>query len=86
MSDVFISSSRLDIDCVRCLFDQLTARDREPWAAWQDILPTADWLDEIYTGIQAADSFLFIISPDSVASEICSLEIEHASSTTNASL
>ena len=84
MSDVFISYSRRDIDFICYRFDQLTARDREPWAAWQDILPTADWLDEIYTGIQAADSFLFIISPDSVASEICSLEIEHASSTTNA--
>ena len=78
MSDVFISYSRRDIDFVRHLFDQLTARDREPWADWQDIPPTADWLAEIYRGIEAADSFLFIISPDSVASEICTLEIEHA--------
>ena len=78
MSDVFISYSRRDIDFVRHLFDQLTARDREPWADWQDIPPTADWLAEIYRGIEAADSFLFVISPDSVASEICTLEIEHA--------
>ena len=33
---------------------------------------------EIYRGIEAADSFLFIISLDSVASEICTFEIEHA--------
>ena len=78
MSDVFISYSRRDIDFVRHLFDQLTVRDREPWADWQDIPPTADWLSEIYSGIEAADSFLFIISPDSVSSEICTLEIEHA--------
>ena len=78
MSDVFISYSRRDIDFVRHLFDHLTARDREAWADWQDIPPTADWLAEIYRGIEAADSFLFIISPDSVASEICTLEIEHA--------
>ena len=78
MSDVFISYSRRDIDFVRHLFDQLTTRDREPWADWQDIPPTADWLAEIYRGIEAADSFLFIISPDSVTSEICTLEIEHA--------
>jgi len=78
MSDVFISYSRRDIDFVRHLFDQLTARDRQPWADWQDIPPTADWLAEIYGGIEAADSFLFVISPDSVASEICTLEIEHA--------
>ena len=36
------------------------------------------WLDEVYAGIQAADIFLFIISPDSVVSEICTLEIEHS--------
>lgn len=78
MSDVFISYSRRDIDFVRHLFDQLKARDSEPWADWQDIPPTADWLAEIYSGIEAANSFLFVISPDSVASEICTLEIEHA--------
>ena len=78
MSDVFISYFLRDIDFVRHLFDQLKARDREAWADWQDIPPTADWLAEIYRGIEAADSFLFIISPDSVVSEICTLEIEHA--------
>ena len=78
MADVFISYSRKDIDFVHRVFDVLTARDRDPWADWQDIPPTADWLDEIYQGIEAADSFLFVISPDSVISEICTLEIEHA--------
>ena len=76
MPDVFISYSRCDIDFVRHLFDQLTARDREPWADWQDIPPTADWLAEIHHGIEAANTFLFVISPDSVASEICTLGIE----------
>ena len=47
MSDVFISYSRRDIDSVRHLFDQLKARDREAWA---------DWLAEIYGGIETADS------------------------------
>ena len=50
MSDVFISYSRKDIDFVQRVFDVLTARDRDPWADWQDIPPTADWLDEIYQG------------------------------------
>ena len=77
MSDVFISYSRRDIDFVRHLFDQLKARDREAWADWQGISPAAGWLAEIYRGIEAADSCLFIISPDSASSEICSLEIEH---------
>ncbi|MDP6599313.1 MAG: toll/interleukin-1 receptor domain-containing protein [Candidatus Poribacteria bacterium] len=42
MSDVFISYSGPDIDFVRHLCDQLKARDRQPWADWQDIPPTAD--------------------------------------------
>ena len=78
MSDVFISYSRRDIDFVRHLFDQLKAHDREPWIDWQNIPPTADWLAGIYRGIEVDDSFLFIISPDSLASEICTLKIEHA--------
>ena len=69
MSDVFISYSRRDIDFVRHLFDQLIAHDHEPWA---------DWLAEIYRSIEAANTFLFVISPDSVISEVCMLEIEHA--------
>ena len=64
MSDVFISYSLRDIDFVCYLFDQLKARNRDAWADWQDIPPTDDWLAEIYGGIEAADSFLFIISPD----------------------
>ena len=78
MSDVFISYSRRDIDFVCYLFDQLKARNRDAWADWQDIPPTADWLAGIYSGIEAANTFLFAISPDSAVSEICTLEIEPA--------
>ena len=56
----------------------MEARDREPWVDWQDIRPTAEWLDEVYAGIQEAYTFLSIISPDSVVSKICTPEIEHA--------
>ena len=62
MSDVFISYSRRDIDFVRHLFDQLKARDRDAWADWQYIPPTADWLAELYCGIGSIDSFMIIIS------------------------
>jgi len=53
MSDVFISYSRRGIDFVRRPFDQLKARDRDAWADWRDIPPTADWVAEIYSGIEA---------------------------------
>ena len=39
MSDVFISYSRLDIDFVRYLLDQLTVHDREPWAIGRIFYP-----------------------------------------------
>jgi len=78
MADVFISYSRKDIQFAQRIHQELEARDREPWVDWQDIPPTSEWLDEVYAGIQEADTFLFIISPDSVVSEICTLEIEHA--------
>ena len=78
MADVFISYSRKDIEFAQRIHQELEARDREPWVDWQDIPPKAEWVDEVYAGIQAADTFLFIISPDSVVSEICTLEIEHA--------
>ena len=78
MADVFISYSRKDIEFAQRIHHELEARDRQPWVDWQDIPPTSEWLDEVYAGIQEADTFLFIISPDSVVSEICTLEIEHA--------
>ena len=63
MSDVFISYSHRDMDFVRHLFDQLTARDRELRADWQDILPaTADGVAEIYRGIESANIFQFVIN------------------------
>ena len=73
MSDVFISYSRRDIDFVRHLFDQLKARDRDAWADWQDIPSTADWLVGIYRGIKAADTFLFVISLNSIGQRFCGI-------------
>ena len=78
MADVFISYSRKDIEFAQRIHHELEARDREPWVDWQDIPPTSEWVDEVYAVIQATDTFLFVISPDSVVSEICALEIEHA--------
>jgi TIR domain len=38
----------------------------------------SEWLSEEYAGIEAAGSILLVISPNSVSSEICNKEIEHA--------
>jgi WD40 repeat protein len=78
MSDVFISYSRKDNDFVHFLHRKLVERGRDIWVDWEDIPSSADWWKEVCTGIESADTFLFIISPDSVRSKICHDEIEHA--------
>ena len=78
MSQVFISYSRKDKDFVRQLNDALAAQKREAWVDWKDIPLTAEWQQEIFTNIEAAENFVFVISPDSVASVNCGREIDHA--------
>jgi hypothetical protein len=78
MSDVFISYSRKDQLFVRKLHDSLQADGRDTWVDWSDIPPTAEFMKEIYAGIEAADTFVFVISPDSVSSRVCGEEISYA--------
>src|SRR5881392_1192575 len=76
--EVFISYSRKDKDFVRRLDEALKSRGREAWVDWEDIRPTEEWMQAIYAAIEAADTFVFVITPDSVASVVCGREITHA--------
>jgi len=78
MTDVFISYSRKDSEFVRSLYARLDEEDRNAWVDWDNIPLTADWLEEIKAGIEAADSFIYVISPDSVHSDVCAAELGHA--------
>jgi WD40 repeat protein len=78
MADVFISYSRKDIAFARRLHEGLIDSELETWIDWQDIPPSSDWMAEVYAAIEQADAFVFIISRDSVTSEVCSREISHA--------
>lgn len=78
MTDVFISYSRRDKDFVVRLHGALAAVQRNTWVDWEDIPATADWWKEVTGGIAQADAFVFVISPDSVRSEVCRNEIEYA--------
>jgi WD40 repeat protein len=75
---IFISYSRQDEEFVRRLHDALTAQGRECWIDWRGIRPTAEWMEEVRGAIEASDAFMYVISPDSVDSEVCREEIEHA--------
>jgi WD40 repeat protein len=76
--DVFISYSRRDLDFVRKLCGALVARGKDAWVDWEDIPPTAEWLEEVFQAIESSDNFLFVITPDSLTSEVCARELAHA--------
>lgn len=78
MTDIFISYSRKDTHFVKALHEALIQLNRETWVDWQDILPGVDWMMAIEAAIEAANTFAFVISPHSVTSEVCGLEIAHA--------
>jgi hypothetical protein len=76
--EVFISYSRKDKDFVHRLDEALKSRGREAWVDWEDIRPTEEWMQAIYAAIEGANTFVFVLTPDSVASVVCGREIAHA--------
>jgi len=78
MSYIFISYSRKDIEFALKIVDALAANDLDTWIDWKSIPKGEEWEQEIYRGIESADAFLFLISSDSVVSEMCNKEIAHA--------
>ena len=78
MAEVFISYARVNQGFVRDLNNALQKLNRDTWIDWRSIPDSAEWRAEIFAAIDAADNFLFIISPDSLRSEMCKLEVAHA--------
>jgi WD40 repeat protein len=77
-ASVFISYAREDIDFVRLLDAALRKRNRESWVDLEDIKPTEEWLASVFSGIEGANAFVFVISPESVESKSCLQELAHA--------
>lgn len=78
MTDIFVSYSRKDSAVARNLFEAFKTVDLNPWVDWEDIPPAVGWLDQILQGIEKSDAFIFLVSPDSIISEVCKVEIAHA--------
>src|SRR4030042_1672776 len=76
--DNFICYSRRDSEFVHKLQGMLQDQGLTAWVDQRDIPPTAEWMREIYLAIEAANNFIFVISPASVTSEICLKEISNA--------
>jgi DNA polymerase III delta prime subunit len=78
VNDIFISYSRKDKAFVQTLDTALRAIDQTPWVDWESIQPTEDWWQAIESGIEGASTFIFVLTPDSVASKVCRKEVEYA--------
>src|SRR5580693_1766599 len=77
---IFISYSRKDLAFVDRLEPALKARGFEPLIDRAEIYAFEDWWKRIQGLIGKADTIVFTLSPDAVASEICAKEVAHAAS------
>jgi TIR domain len=74
----FISYAREDKAFAVKLRRSLAARGRLAWLDLKNIKALALWRKEIAAAIDAADVFVFILSPDAVASAACRKELRLA--------
>src|SRR3984893_9069519 len=77
---VFISYSRKDIAFADRLDAALKARGFEPLIDRTEIYAFEEWWKRIEALIVRADTVVFVLSPDSVASEIALKEVSFAAS------
>lgn len=73
---IFISYSRKDKAFVRKLNNAIDAAGIDAWVDWEGIPLSSDWMSEISAAIEGGDAFIFVISPDSLKSQVCRDELE----------
>ena len=78
MSDVFLSYSRRDSEFVRRLAGALSERGKDVWVDVEGIRDAEVFPAALRSAVERSDGFVFVISPDSVASRFCDQEVEHA--------
>ena len=78
-ASIFISYSRKDSLFVSRLGADLEAGGYKVWIDRKNIHPTADWLETLLRGIAGSDFFAAVLSPDLLSSDICQVELNHAS-------
>ena len=77
---IFISYSRKDMVFADRLEAALTARGFETLIDRTEIYAFEDWWKRIEALISRADTVVFVLSPDAVASEVALREVAHADS------
>src|ERR1700743_2418295 len=77
---IFISYSRKDMAFVDRLETALKARGFDPLIDRSEIYAFEDWWKRIEALIGRADTVVFVLSPDAVASDVALKEVAYASS------
>src|SRR5580693_5825408 len=77
---IFISYSRKDLVFADRLEAALKVRGFEPQIDRTEIYAFEDWWKRIEALISRADTVVFVLSPDSVISDVASREVAHAAS------
>ncbi|MCP5074551.1 MAG: toll/interleukin-1 receptor domain-containing protein, partial [Rhodobacteraceae bacterium] len=75
---VFISYSRRDAVAAEKLRNALSEQGFDAYLDTHEIAPGEAWQDRLHDLIASAEKVVFLISPDAVASDICSWEIDCA--------
>ncbi|MDQ7025329.1 MAG: TIR domain-containing protein [Anaerolineae bacterium] len=79
-SDVFVSYRRKDVEFTKQLVAELQKAGKECWIDWEDIPPgSVGFSDDIKRGLEGADAFIAILTPDYLESPYCmDLELKYA--------
>lgn len=75
---VFLSYSRKDRERAQSIADVLRERHFGVYKDTDDILPTEEWKGRLEQLISEADTIVFLMSPNSITSEVCVWEVEYA--------
>jgi len=75
---VFFSYASGDRDVVQKIKHELSEAGLEVWDPDRNILPGANWTDELKAALDSAGALVVFISPDAMASRSVSHEIEYA--------
>ena len=79
MPNVFVSYSRRDAGFVTRLAEGLKSRGKDVWVDVEGIRDAEVFPAALRRAIEGSDTFLFVITPDSVGSSFCDQEVTHAS-------
>jgi WD40 repeat protein len=77
-TEVFLSYSRKDSDFARRMNTSLQEAGKTTWFDQESISTGVHFEKEILKGINGADNFVFVVSPDAVESEYCEREANYA--------